>query len=85
MNWDIIGANWKHLKDAARQQWEKLTDDHLDNISGKREQLVGQIQQSYGVTGSEAERQVKDWQVKNHDVFAETAAEVRKHVGISRQ
>ena len=85
MSWDIIEVNWKHLKDAVRQQWGNLTDDHLEKISGKREHLISHIQQSYGVSGGEAERQVKDWQVENHDLFAETAAAVRQYVGISRQ
>ena len=85
MNWKLIESNWEHDKDVIRQQWEKLTDDHLGKISGKREQLISQIQQCYDVTSDQAERQVKDWEAGNNDVFAETAAEVRKHVGISRQ
>ena len=77
MNWDRIGGNWKQIKDNVKEQWGKLTDDHLDGIAGNREQLVGKIQENYGVAQDEAERQVQDWERRNPDVFAETAAAIR--------
>jgi hypothetical protein len=47
---------------------------------------VGRIQENYGVAQEEAECQVKDWENSNHDIFAETAAEVKKHqVGLKGQ
>jgi uncharacterized protein YjbJ (UPF0337 family) len=50
MNWDIIEGNWKQLKGNVKQQWGKLTDDTLDQIGGKRDQLAGKIQETYGVS-----------------------------------
>ena len=85
MNWDRIEGNWKQVKGRLKAQWGKLTDDHLDKVAGKREELVGRIQDCYGIRKEEAELQVKDWEGRNHDVFAETAAEVQKHAGIARQ
>jgi hypothetical protein len=41
MSWDRIKGNWKQFKGRARQQWGKLTDDELDQIEGRREELVG--------------------------------------------
>lgn len=58
MNWDRIEGNWKQLKGKAKVQWGKLTDDDFDVIAGKRDQLVGKIQESYGITKDEAEKQV---------------------------
>jgi uncharacterized protein YjbJ (UPF0337 family) len=58
MNWDRIEGNWKQIKGKAKVQWGKLTDDHLDVIAGKREQLVGRVQEQYGIGKDEAERQV---------------------------
>jgi|GEM_PF-1337791 len=43
MNWDRIEGNWKQAKGKIKEQWGKLTDDHLDTIGGKRDQLVGII------------------------------------------
>ena len=42
-------GNWKQLKGRVRVQWGKLTEDHLDVIAGKREQLVGRVQEQYGI------------------------------------
>lgn len=62
MNWDTIKGNWKQAKGDVKARWGKLTDDQLDVISGKREKLVGQIQESYGVSREEAEKQIKDFE-----------------------
>lgn len=62
MNWDQAKGQWKQLKGKAIEQWGKLTDDDLDVIDGKREQLAGRIQERYGVTREEAEKQVDQWQ-----------------------
>jgi uncharacterized protein YjbJ (UPF0337 family) len=62
MNWDQLAGNWKQIKGRAKQQWGKLTDDDLDVAAGKRDELVGKVQQRYGVTKEEAERQVDEWQ-----------------------
>jgi uncharacterized protein YjbJ (UPF0337 family) len=59
MNWDRIEGNWKQMKGAVKEKWGKLTDDEFDMIAGKRDKLVGRIQQSYGCTRDEAETQVK--------------------------
>jgi len=62
MNWDQIAGNWKQLKGRAKEQWARLTDDDLTFINGKRDQLVGRVQERYGVAKDEADRQVKDWE-----------------------
>ncbi len=58
MNWDRIEGNWKRLKGKARVHWGKLTNDQLDVIAGKRDQLVGRVQEQYGIGQDEAEKQV---------------------------
>ena len=62
MNWDRIEGEWKQLKGKAKQQWGKLTDDDLTVIEGKREQLVGKIQERYGYQKEAAEKEVKAWE-----------------------
>lgn len=61
MNWDRIEGNWKQFKGRVKEQWGKLTDDDIDVIAGKRDQLVGKIQESYGIGKDEAEKQVDKW------------------------
>jgi uncharacterized protein YjbJ (UPF0337 family) len=58
MNWDRIEGNWKQVKGKIKENWGKLTDDDLDVIAGKRDQLVGKIQKQYGISKDEAEKQV---------------------------
>lgn len=62
MNWDRIQGNWKQFAGRARQRWGRLTHDELDVLDGRREQLAGQIQEAYGISKDEAERQIRDWQ-----------------------
>lgn len=62
MNWDRIEGNWKQFKGSAKEQWGKLTDDQLDVIAGQREQMAGKIQEIYGITKQDAEKQIADWQ-----------------------
>ncbi|ALU88219.1 MULTISPECIES: CsbD family protein [Herbaspirillum] len=67
MNWDIVEGNWKQFKGKAKEQWGKLTDDDLDVIAGKRDQLAGRVQEAYGVSKDEAEKQIRDWEDRNKD------------------
>jgi uncharacterized protein YjbJ (UPF0337 family) len=61
MNWDRVEGNWKQFKGKAQQQWGNLTNDDLDVMEGKRQELSGKIQERYGVAKDEAERQIDDW------------------------
>jgi len=61
MNWDRIEGTWKELKGRARVKWGKLTDDELDVIGGRREELEGAIQRAYGKTRDEARREVEEF------------------------
>lgn len=62
MNWDIVEGNWKKFKGKAKSHWGKLSDDRLDVIAGKRDQLRGEIQKAYGITKDEAEKQIKSFE-----------------------
>lgn len=62
MNQDRIQGRWKQLKGKVKEQWGKLTDDDLEVIAGRRDQLLGRIQQRHGLAREEADRQVSDWE-----------------------
>jgi uncharacterized protein YjbJ (UPF0337 family) len=61
MNWDQIQGKWKQASGKVKEKWGKLTDDDLQTIAGKRDQLVGRIQERYGIAKEEAERQVEEF------------------------
>jgi uncharacterized protein YjbJ (UPF0337 family) len=62
MNWDRISGNWAQWKGRVQERWGKLTDDHLDVVAGRRDQLAGRIQEVYGLSKEEAERQLRNWE-----------------------
>ena len=61
MNWDQIEGAWKELKGKAKSQWGRLTDDDIDNVEGRREQLAGVLQQRYGKTRAEVDKEIDKW------------------------
>jgi len=61
MNWDTIEGNWKQVKGAVREQWGKLTDNDLEQIAGRKDQLVGRIQERYGIARDAAQQQADQW------------------------
>ncbi|MBK0096503.1 CsbD family protein [Erwinia sp. S63] len=67
MNKDEASGNWKQFKGKVKEKWGKLTDDDMTVIEGKRDQLVGKIQERYGYAKDQAETEVKDWESHNKD------------------
>ena len=62
MNWDIIEGKWKQAAGMAKSKWGKLTDDDLEAIAGKRDQLIGKLQEKYGLAKDLAEKQLADFE-----------------------
>jgi uncharacterized protein YjbJ (UPF0337 family) len=62
MDSDRIKGTWREIKGKVQERWGELTDDELDMIEGRQEQLVGIIQKHYGYAKEEAEREVEQWQ-----------------------
>lgn len=61
MNWDQLEGKSKQYSGKVKENWGKLTDDNLAVIRGHREQLVGTIQERYGIVKQEAEKQVDEF------------------------
>jgi uncharacterized protein YjbJ (UPF0337 family) len=58
MNRDILEGQWKQVKGKVKQQWGRLTDDELDQLSGSYEELAGLIQERYGYSRDEAHNEL---------------------------
>jgi uncharacterized protein YjbJ (UPF0337 family) len=79
MNKDRVQGRWKQFKGKVKEQWGKLTDDDLDVIAGRRDQLLGRIQQRHGLARDEADRQVRQWERTNPEfAFEDSHAPVEK-------
>ena len=61
MNTDVLKGKWQQMKGNVRKQWGKLTDDDVDQVQGDAEILQGRIQERYGRTKEEAQREVDRW------------------------
>lgn len=71
MNWDEIKGNWRQQKGRLKEKWGELTDDDLDRIEGKRDQLLGILQNRYGRTKDVAEREVREFEDSVRSVGAD--------------
>ncbi|AHV92753.1 CsbD family protein [Bordetella holmesii] len=65
MNNDIIAGKWKQLTGKTKAAWGELTDDELTRTEGNAERLAGLIQERYGKTKQEAQKEVSDFFDKN--------------------
>ena len=61
MNEDILKGKWEQLKGKVRTKWAKLTDDDVEKVGGKKDQLVGRLRERYGYGKEDAEREVDDF------------------------
>ena len=62
MNKNTLQGQWSQIKGKVKAKWGDLTDNDLAFIDGKRDQLVGRIQERYGLAQEEAERQVSSFE-----------------------
>jgi uncharacterized protein YjbJ (UPF0337 family) len=67
MNWEQIRGKWDQMKGEIKAQWGKLTDDDLTQIGGERDKLVGRLEELYGISKEEAERQVDELKGRDHE------------------
>ncbi len=61
MDWNRVEGNWKQIKGRVKEKWGNLTDDDLDKIAGRRDQLEGKIQECYGIAKDQVRKDVDDW------------------------
>ena len=61
MNWDRIEGNWKEYKGKVKAQWGKLTDDDITAVQGRREELEGRLQKTYGYAKDKANSEINTW------------------------
>jgi uncharacterized protein YjbJ (UPF0337 family) len=61
MNSDQLQGKWKQMKGSVKERWGKLTDDDINVIDGKHDQLIGKIQEKYGIARDVAQKQVDEW------------------------
>jgi uncharacterized protein YjbJ (UPF0337 family) len=86
MNWDQIEGEWKQLRGQLKSKWAKFTDDDVKNLGAKKDDLVGKIQERYGVMKDAAEKQVDQWiaELKPHSDTSTTPRDSRDSMNDTR-
>ena len=73
MNKDVLESKLKQLRNGVKQRWGVLTDKDLDTVDGKLDQLSGLLQEKYGYTREQAEKEIKlflsDMKARGENVF----------------
>ncbi len=64
MNADIVKGKWTEMKGKIKQQWGKLTDDEVTQISGSYDELCGKLQKRYGYQKMRPKRDQQFYQKK---------------------
>jgi uncharacterized protein YjbJ (UPF0337 family) len=82
MNSDQMKGKWKQLKGSVKERWGKLTDDDIDVIGGQSDQLIGKIQERYGVAREEAKKQVDEWK---SNVARESEADRQRNADVEQR
>ncbi len=78
-NQDILQGKWHELKGQARQTFAKLTDDDIERMSGKMEELSGVLQQKYGYNKAKADTEINNW-LKEADKKLQPKSKHRRRV-----
>ncbi|WP_040211076.1 CsbD family protein [Clostridium polynesiense] len=61
MNDEILKGKWNQYKGEAKKKWGQFTDDEIDQLNGEKDIIIGKIQEKYGKSKDEAEREFNDW------------------------
>lgn len=61
MNGDIVEGKWKQYKGSLKEKWSKLTDNDVEEIKGRRDNFVGKLQEKYGTSKEDAEKEWDDF------------------------
>lgn len=61
MNWDIVQGNWAQMKGHLKEAWGNVTDDDLQKLDGKKDQVSGLLQERYGWAKEETDKKLDEW------------------------
>jgi uncharacterized protein YjbJ (UPF0337 family) len=73
MQWNELETKWNQNRGLIQNKWNKLTDNDLQSINGKKEQLLAKLQECYGLSRNQAE--------KDLDAFLKSTTETHMHAG----
>lgn len=66
MTWERVQGNWDEYRGSAKHTWDKLSTVQLELIAGDRDRLVHTLEDEYGMSHADAEKEVDVWQRSLH-------------------
>jgi uncharacterized protein YjbJ (UPF0337 family) len=64
---DYVQINWSLLKPKLRKHWGKITDDDMNQLHGKAEDLINVLRKRYGYGRAQAEIEIDNWLLEQGD------------------
>lgn len=58
---ETVNDRWTRLMAAARQRWDRLTEDDVQSVRGNSERLISVLQSRYGLARAQAIRELTAW------------------------
>jgi hypothetical protein len=62
LNWHAIQTDWNQFRAHAKRRWDRLGEQQLHAIGGRRALLAARIKEAYSLSNEDTERQIVDWQ-----------------------
>ena len=62
MDWHSIELDWARFKHSAKRRWDRLGEQQLNAIRGRRHLLAARIRDAYGISDADCEREIAAWQ-----------------------
>jgi uncharacterized protein YjbJ (UPF0337 family) len=85
MNWDRLEGQWKQRRGKAVGHWGKTMNDELSAILGKYEELVGKLQEKYGIAKDEARHRVDEYKIIVEQLKHANSKLVKLHKALSNK
>jgi len=57
---ELVEGNWKQFRGRIKEAWGAVTDDDLQRVEGRYEQLLGMLEERTGRDRAEIERKLED-------------------------
>jgi uncharacterized protein YjbJ (UPF0337 family) len=61
MDWEHLEQNWKHFATAVKAKWDRLTEQEIADLKGKREHFEAKIHEIYGHAKEEIKKDIDEW------------------------
>lgn len=67
MNPEELKGKWNQLKGQLREKFAKLTNDDWEQLHADKEKLIGKIQERYGISKEQAQKELHEFFNKHKD------------------